>query len=83
MKIVAYEQTFAGSPQDIIESLRGLLFDVADVPDTEAYIRHIQRTYKLAYNKDMVLPDTGLDGRIRAMFAMLEEAGLMEVLDYA
>lgn len=82
MKITAYGRTFEGSPQEIIESLRDLLLDAAYISDAEAYIRHIQRTYKMAYGKEMALPKTGLDGRIRAMFAILEDAGLMEVTEY-
>lgn len=83
MKIVAYEQTFEGTPQGIVYSLRELLFDVADIPDAEGYIRHIRHTYECAFGREMALPDVGLDGRIRAMFAILEEAGLMETLEYA
>lgn len=83
MKIIACDKTFEGSPREIIESLRELPLDIADIPDAEAYIRHIQRTYKMAYGKEMVLPDFDLDGRIRAMFAILEDAGLMEVVEYA
>lgn len=83
MKIVAYEQTFEGTPQGIVHSLRELLFDVADIPDAEGYIRHIRRTYECAFGREMALPDVGLDGRLRAMFAILEEAGLMEILEYA
>ena len=83
MKIVAYEQTFEGKPQGIVHSLRELLFNGADILDAEGYIRHIRRTYECVFGREMTLPDVGLDGRIRAMFAILEEAGLMEILDYA
>jgi len=31
----------------------------------------------------MALPEADLDGRIRAMFAILEDAGLAEVIEYA
>lgn len=82
MKICVYDRTFEGSPMEIVESLRQLLFNITDIPDAEAYIRHIKRTYQMAYNREMILPNVDLDGRIRAMFAILEEAELAEVLEY-
>ncbi len=83
MKIIIDETTYIGSPTGIVNELRRLLFDKPDVTDTESYIKHIQNTYKQVFNREMALPDAGIDGRIRAMFAILEEAGYAEVLEYA
>lgn len=83
MKIIADETIYEGTPEEIVGMLRELLFDRPDVTDTESYIRYIQGTYKRVFAQDMILPETKLDGRIRAMFAILEDAGLMEVVEYA
>ncbi|MDD3921209.1 MAG: hypothetical protein PHO41_08585 [Eubacteriales bacterium] len=82
MKIIVDEIKYEGTPEEIVGKLRELLFDRPDVTDTESYIRYIQGTYKRAFAQDMILPETKLDGRIRAMFAILEEAELAEVLEY-
>lgn len=83
MKIVLDEATYEGTPSEIAENLRGLLFDAEIAPDAESYIQYIQNTYKRVFERDMTLPETDLDGRIGAMFTMLEEAGLMEAIEYA
>ena len=82
MKIIVDETKYEGTPEEIVGKLRELLFDKPDVMDAESYIRYIQATYKRVFERDMILPDTDLDGRIRAMFAILEEAELAEVIEY-
>lgn len=83
MKIIIDETTYAGSPQEIVKDLMGLLFDQPDVTDAESYIRYIQGVYKSVFAEEMSLPNSDLDGRIRAMFAILEDVGYAEVLEYA
>lgn len=83
MKIIADETIYEGTPEEIVGKLRELLFNRPDVTDTESYIRYIQGTYKRVFAQDMILPETKLDGRIRAMFAILEDEGLLEVAEYA
>lgn len=83
MKVIIDETTYSGSPVGIVNELQKLLFNRPDVTDAEGYIRYIQSTYKRVFEQNMALPDAGLDGRIRAMFAILEDAGLAEVIEYA
>ena len=83
MKIIIDGMVFNGSPTDIADMLRELLFEETEPHDTEGYIAHIQRAYLQVFGREMILPQATLDGRIRAMFAILEDAGLMEVIEYA
>ncbi len=83
MKIIIDGIAFSGSPTDIVDTLRELLFEETEPPDIEGYISHIQNAYLQVFGREMILPQATLDGRIRAMCAMLEEAGLMEVVEYA
>ena len=82
MKIIIDETTYSGSPTDIVNELRKKLFNRPDVTDAEGYIRYIQDTYKRVFEQDMILPNADVDGRIRAMFAILEDAGLAEVIEH-
>jgi hypothetical protein len=66
-----------------VNELRRQLFFRPDVTDAESYVKYIQETYRRVYGKEMVLPDIDLDSRIQAMFAILEDHGLAEVLEYA
>lgn len=83
MKIVIDGIAFSGSPTDIVDALRELLFEETAPPDIEGYVAHIQHAYLQVFGREMVLPEVTLDGRIRAMFSILEGAGLMEVIEYA
>lgn len=83
MKIIIDGMAFSGSPTDIVDTLRELLFEETEPPDIEGYIAHIQNAYLQVFGREMILPQAALDGRIRAMFAILEDSGLMEVVEYA
>ena len=83
MKIIIDGIAFSGSPTEIVDTLRELLFEETEPPDIEGYIAHIQNAYLKMLGREMILPQTTLDGRIRAMFAILEDAGLAEVIEYA
>lgn len=82
MKIIIDGIAFSGSPTDIVDTLRELLFKKTEPLDIEEYITHIQAAFRQVFNKDMILPQTTLDNRIRAMFSILEENGLAEVIEY-
>ncbi len=83
MKIIIDGMVFNGSPTDIVDMLRELLFEETEPPDIEGYIAHIQKAYLQVFGREMILPQATLDGRIQVMFAILEDAGLMEVIEYA
>lgn len=83
MKIIIEDNTYIGNPQAVVNELRRQLFFRPDVTDAESYVKYIQETYRRVYGKEMVLPDIDLDSRIQAMFAILEDHGLAEVLEYA
>ena len=83
MKVIIEDNTYIGNPQAVVNELRRQLFNRPDVTDVESYVKYIQETYRRVYDRDMALPDTDLDSRIRAMFAILEDDGLAEVLEYA
>ena len=81
MKVIIEDNTYIGNPQAVVNELRRQLFNRPDVTDAESYVKYIQETYRRVYDRDMALPDTDLDSRIRAMFAILEYDGLAEVLE--
>lgn len=83
MKVIIEDNTYIGNPQAVVNELRRQLFFRPDVTDAESYVKYIQETYRRVYGKEMVLPNIDLDSRIQAMFAILEDHGLAEVLEYA
>ena len=81
MKIRIDERTYEGSGVEILDQLRLASFDPAEFPDTESYLWQLRSNFMRATDLDCALLGSGLERQARAMFALLEKAGAMEVLD--
>ena len=81
MKLRIDERTYEGSGVEILEQLRLASSDPAEFPDAESYLWQLRSNFMRATDLDCALPDSGLERQARAMFALLEKAGAMEVLD--
>ena len=81
MKLRIDERTYEGSGVEILDQLRLASFDPTEFPDAESYLWQLRSNFIRATDLDCTLPDSGLEQQARAMFALLEKAGAMEVLD--
>lgn len=81
MKIRIDERTYEGTGEEILDQLRLASFDPTEFPDAESYLWQLRSNFIRATDLDCTLPDSGLEQQARAMFALLEKAGAMEVLD--
>ena len=81
MKLRIDERTYEGSGVEILEQLRLASFDPAEFPDAESYLWQLRSNFMRATDLDCALPDSGLERQARAMFALLEKTGAMEMLD--
>ena len=81
MKLRIDERTYEGSGVEILDQLRLASFDPAEFPDAESYLWQLRSNFMRATDLDCALPSSGLERQARAMFALLEKAGAMEVLD--
>ena len=81
MKIKIDERTYEGSGMEILDQLRLASFDPIEFPDAESYLWQLRSNFMRATDLDCTLPDSGLERQARAMFALLEKAGAMEVLE--
>ena len=81
MKIKIEEQEYEGTGIEIMDQLRGLVFDPLEFPDTESYIRFLQgnamRTTGLAFP----LPPGDPERQARAIFAQLAKVGALVLLE--
>lgn len=81
MKLRIDERTYEGSGVEILDQLRLASFDPTEFPDAESYLWQLRSNFMRATDLDCTLLDSGLERQARAMFALLEKAGAMEVLD--
>ncbi len=81
MKIRIDERPYEGTAVEILDQLRLASFDPAEFPDAESYLWQLRSNFMRATDLDCALPGSGLERQARAMFALLEKAGAMEVLD--
>ncbi len=81
MKLRIDETTYEGTGAEIMERLRLTVFDSAECPDTESYIRLLQTNFIRMTDRDCVLPEHGVEARARAMFEALAEIGALEILE--
>ncbi len=81
MKICIDEHTYEGSAAEIMEQLRQQTFDPTEYPDTESYIFQLRSNFIRATDLDCPLPDSGVEGQALAMFAHLDKAGALTILE--
>ena len=61
--------------------LRQQTFDPTEYPDTESYIYQLRSNFIRTTGLDCPLPDSGVEGQARAMFAHLAKAGALVILE--
>ena len=81
MKICIDEHTYEGSAAEIMEQLRQQTFDPAEYPDTESYIFQLRSNFIRATDLDCPLPESSVEGQALAMFAHLDKAGALTILE--
>ena len=81
MKICIDERAYEGSAVEIMEQLRQQTFDPTEYPDTESYIYQLRSNFIRTTGLDCPLPDSGVAGQARALFAHLAKAGALVILE--
>ena len=81
MKICIDERAYEGSATEIMEQLRQQTFDPTTYPDTESYSYPLRSNFIRTTDLDCPLPDSGVEGQARAMFAHLAKAGALVILE--
>ena len=81
MKIQIEDRTYEGTAVEIMEELRKLNSVLEEYPDTESYIRQLQRNFIRSTEMDCPLPNGDTEKRARAMFAHLAKVDALEILD--
>lgn len=81
MKICIDERAYEGSAVEIMDQLRQQTFDPTEYPDAESYIWQLRSNFVRTTGLDCPLPDSGVEGQARAMFAHLAKAGAMIILE--
>ena len=64
-----------------MEELRKLNSVLEEYPDTESYIRQLQRNFIRSTEMDCPLPNGDTEKMARAMFAHLAKVDALEILD--
>ena len=81
MKIKIEEQEYEGTGIEIMDQLRGLVFDPLEFPDTESYIRFLQGNAIRTTGLDFPLPPGDPERQARAIFAQLAKVGALVLLE--
>ena len=72
MKIRIEEDVLEGTGTEIMDQLRGRVFDPTEFPDTESYIWFLQSN---------VIRATGLEQQAQTLFAQLAKVGALTILE--
>ena len=81
MKICIDERIYEGSGEAIMEQLRLSAFDPTEHPDAQSYLQQLRANFIRTTGLDCPLPDSGVEGQARAMFAHLAKAGALTILE--
>ena len=81
MRIQIEDRTYEGTAVEIMEELRKLNSVLEEYPDTESYIRQLQRNFIRSAEMDCPLPKGDTEKRARAMFAHFASVDALEILD--
>ena len=81
MKIKIEEQEYEGTGIEIMDQLRGLVFDPLEFPDTESYIRFLQGNAMRTTGLDFPLPPGDPERQARDIFAQLAKVGALVLLE--
>lgn len=84
MKIQIEETIYQGTGTEIMDQLRGEIFEVpTEVPDTESYIRFLQGNAIRMAGRECPLPEKDTEARAVAMLRHLEQLGALIMLEAA
>ena len=81
MKIRIENDILSGTAAEIMDQLRGRVFDPTEFPDTESYIWFLQNNVIRTTEMDCPLPDGSTERRARAMLKHLERIGALVLLE--
>ena len=81
MKIRIEEDIFSGTAAEIMDQLRGRVFDPTEVPDTESYIWFLQNNVVRTTGLEFPLPEGGVEQQARFLFDRLSKIGALTSLE--
>lgn len=81
MRIRIDEDTYEGSPADIIDDLREQSFHKDDFPNMESFLRHMRNNFTRLTDMPCELPEGNADVRAKAMLERLAEVDALEILE--
>jgi len=83
MKIRIDETTYEGTGAEIMDQLRGEMFDPAEFPDTDSYIWFVQCNVIRSTGMDCPLPDSDTETQAVALLRQLDKIGGLTILEDA
>lgn len=81
MKILIEETIYEGSGTEIMDQLRGQVFDPTEFPDTESYIWYLWGNYVRMTGLDFDLPQSDTETQARAILYQLAKIGGLALLE--
>lgn len=81
MKIRIEEDVLEGTGTEIMNQLRGRVFDPTEFPDTESYIWFLQNNVVRTTGLDFPVPKGDVEQQARTVLARLGGIGALEMLE--
>lgn len=81
MKIRIEENTYEGTGAEIMDQLRGEMFDPTDFPDTDTYIWFVQNNIIRTTGMECLLPDGDTEQQAVALLYQLAKIGGLTILE--
>ena len=81
MKIRIEENTYEGTGTEIVDQLRGEMFDPTEFPDTDTYIWFVQNKIIRTTGMECPLPDGNTEWQAVALLYQLAKIGALTILE--
>lgn len=81
MKIRIEENTYEGTGTEIMDQLRGEMFDPTEFPDTDTYIWFVQNNIIRTTGMECLLPDGDTEQQAVALLYQLAKIGGLTILE--
>ena len=81
MKIRIEKDTLSGTAAEIMDQLRGRVFDPTEFPDTESYIWFLQNNVIRTTGLEFPLPEGDVEQQARFIFDRLSKLGALTMLE--
>ena len=81
MKIRIEENTYEGTGTEIVDQLRGEMFDPTEFPDTDTYIWFVQNNIIRTTGMECPLPDGNTERQAVALLDQLAKIGALTILE--